>query len=273
MADTPRRKDAEMAKPEWMNQNFCKSSPKTQTKQINGVKDMGSPFHKPAVRGYADGSEGGVWDGIKNFFSGEGQDKRDQEVTKNAIGASNNKGCGDTGLWDRLKAGNIDDPKSEAYYRWGAGKETAAAIKAQDDKEFEAIDKSFTTTGSAKATAPAADDRNEMDKSSDSFKAEAPKKQTFGQAFKSAKDGSTFEWNGKPYKKEYASKSTPSSTAKSSESKTSTNNVSVQVLSEQISDLNKRIDDPKVSASDKKNFEFSREALRKQMVANASRTK
>lgn len=35
-------------------------------------------------------------------------------------------------------------------------------------------------------------------------KSEAPAKQTFKQAFASAKDGSIFEWNGKKYKKEYA---------------------------------------------------------------------
>ena len=100
-----------------------------------------------------------------------------------------------------------------------------------------------------------------------------PVKQSFGQAFKSAKDGSTFEWNGKQYKKEYATESTPSSTTKSDAPKTSANNTSVQTLAEQIVDLNKRIDDPKVSEQDKKNFEYAREALRKQMVANASRTK
>lgn len=33
---------------------------------------------------------------------------------------------------------------------------------------------------------------------------EAPKKQSFREAFASAKDGSTFEWNGKKFKKEYA---------------------------------------------------------------------
>jgi hypothetical protein len=271
-----------MAKPEWMNQSFAKSAPKTQSKQINGVKDCGPLFHKQKVAHYADGSEGGVFENIGNFFkntfSGEAQARRDEEATKEAITTANNKGSGDTGFFDRIKAGNIDDPRSEAYYRWGAGKDKAAETKAKDDAEFAAIDKQFadakrTTTGSAQATAPAADDRNEMDKSSDSFKAEAPKKQTFGQAFKSAKDGSTFEWNGKPYKKEYASESTPTSTTKSDAPKTSANNTSVQVLAEQISDLNKRIDDPKVSASDKKNFEFSREVLRKQMVANASRTK
>lgn len=274
MADTLKRKVAKMAKPAWMNQNFSKSGVKTQSKQINGVKDLGSPFHKQKVQGFADGSEGGVWEGVKSFFSGEGQDKRDQEATQDAIASANNKGSGDTGLWDRLKAGNIDDPKSEAYYRWGAGKDTAAAIKAEDDKEFAAIDKSFaTTTGSSKGTVSSDDSRNEMDKSSDAYKAEASPKKSFGQAFKSAKDGSTFEWNGKAYKKEYASETAPSSTAKQSEPKSGDNNASVQLISEQISDLNKRIDDPKVSAQDKKNFEFSREALRKQMVAKASGTK
>lgn len=35
------------------------------------------------------------------------------------------------------------------------------------------------------------------------------KRQSFGEAFKAAKDGSTFEWNGKQYKKEYASATGP----------------------------------------------------------------
>lgn len=37
------------------------------------------------------------------------------------------------------------------------------------------------------------------------------KRQSFGEAFKAAKDGSTFEWNGKQYKKEYASATKPQS--------------------------------------------------------------
>jgi hypothetical protein len=282
MADTPRRKVAKMAKPEWMNQSFAKSAPKTQSKQINGVKDCGPLFHKQKVAHYADGSEGGVFENIGNFFkntfSSEAQARRDEEATKEAITTANNKGSGDTGLWDRLKAGNIDDPKSEAYYRWGAGKDKAAETKAKDDAEFAAIDKQFADAKAPKSdtTTGSAGYRNEMDKASDTYKpapASAPAKQSFGQAFKSAKDGSTFEWNGKQYKKEYATESTPSSTPKSDAPKTSANNTSVQTLAEQISDLNKRIDDPKVSAQDKKNFEYAREALRKQMVANASRTK
>ena len=37
----------------------------------------------------------------------------------------------------------------------------------------------------------------------------AAKSQTFKEAFKAAKDGSTFSWNGKQYKKEYASAKKP----------------------------------------------------------------
>lgn len=279
-----------MAKPEWMNQSFAKSSPKTQTKQINGVKDCGSLFHKQKVQHFADGSEGGVFDKIGSFFKdnfgAEAQAKRDEEATKEAITSANNKGSGDTGLWDRLKAGNIDDPKSEAYYRWGAGKEKAAEVKAKDDAEFAAIDKQYEEARKPKAVSATASGTGKKDlgefegvdeaiaKNANSpAPAEKPAKQTFGQAFKSAKDGSTFEWNGKQYKKEYADSSAPASAPKSSSTKSSANNASVQTLAEQISDLNRRIDDPSTSANDKKNFEYSREVLRKQMVEKASRTK
>ncbi len=278
-----------MAKPEWMNQSFAKSAPKTQSKQINGVKDCGSLFHKQKVAHYADGTPGGVFESVGNFFkdtfSGEAQARRDEEATKEAITTANNKGSGDTGLWDRIKAGNIDDPKSEAYYRWGAGKDKAAEVKAKDDAEFAAIDKQFADAKAPKpATTTASTGKKDLgefegvDEAIEKQKnmpapAEKPAKQSFGQAFKSAKDGSTFEWNGKQYKKEYATESTPSSAPKSDAPKTSANNTSVQKLAEQITDLNRRIDDPKVSAQDKKNFEYSREVLRKQMVANASRTK
>jgi hypothetical protein len=50
--------------------------------------------------------------------------------------------------------------------------------------------------------------------SESSTKSEAPaKRQSFSEAFKGAENGSTFEWQGKQYKKEYASdkKSTPKS--------------------------------------------------------------
>jgi hypothetical protein len=36
---------------------------------------------------------------------------------------------GDVGLFERLRAGNIDDPKSEAYRRWGAGSKSVPDSK------------------------------------------------------------------------------------------------------------------------------------------------
>lgn len=65
-----------------------------------------------------------------------------------------------------------------------------------------------------KVPAPATTDRDDEGREKGMFEKEPSenftpvketKKQSFGEAFRSAKDGSTFEWNGKMYKKEYAS--------------------------------------------------------------------
>lgn len=67
-------------------------------------------------------------------------------------------------------------------------------------------------------------DRRESEMISSSGGALKESKQTFKQAFASAKDGSVFEWNGKKYKKEYAE---PKKTqAKKVESKPESGNLS-----------------------------------------------
>ncbi len=52
------------------------------------------------------------------------------------------------GLWDRLKAGNIDARGSEAYNRWGQGREegiaTSDAIQAQRLNELPQVTESIT---------------------------------------------------------------------------------------------------------------------------------
>ena len=56
-----------------------------------------------------------------------------------------------------------------------------------------------------------------------STKSETPaKKQSFSEAFKGAEKGSTFEWQGKQYKKEYASDKKPALKAESAPSKPAT---------------------------------------------------
>jgi hypothetical protein len=52
---------------------------------------------------------------------GEAEDK------KRGLAASNKEGS--VGFFERLRMGNIDDPKSEAYKRFGAGRGKAEAAK------------------------------------------------------------------------------------------------------------------------------------------------
>ena len=46
-------------------------------------------------------------------------------------------GSEDVSLWERLKAGNIDQAGSEAYNRWGQGKADGDAVRELDDASRE----------------------------------------------------------------------------------------------------------------------------------------
>jgi hypothetical protein len=54
---------------------------------------------------------------------GEAEDK------KRGLAASNKEGS--VGFFERLRMGNIDDPKSEAYKRFGAGRGQAETAKTK----------------------------------------------------------------------------------------------------------------------------------------------
>ena len=119
---------------------------------------------------------------------GEAEDK------KRGLAASNKEGS--VGFFERLRMGNIDDPKSEAYKRFGAGRgqaETAkekAAIKAYkgpSEPGFGSPDSPSPLTGSTGQT------KREP--------AKAAPKMNFGQAFAAARKrgDKTFEFNGKKF--------------------------------------------------------------------------
>jgi hypothetical protein len=161
MVALQKRRDAEMGKPDWMNQSFSKSSSKAPSKQINGVKDCGSLFHKPKVLRMADG--GSVDDATYNSAEYQADKATGLEQT-----------TGDTvSFWDRLKAGNIDDPNSEAYKRWGAGKGKEINNRAGD---FDGV---YSSSGpsSADAAAKANDDamlaRGKAEGEKDAYKDDA----------------------------------------------------------------------------------------------------
>jgi hypothetical protein len=119
---------------------------------------------------------------------GEAEDK------KRGLAASNKEGS--VGFFERLRMGNIDDPKSEAYKRFGAGrgqaetsKEKAAikAYKGPSEPGFGSPDSPSPFTGSTGQT------KREP--------AKAAPKMNFGQAFAAARKrgDKTFEFNGKKF--------------------------------------------------------------------------
>lgn len=148
-----------MGKPTWSGQDFSKKPVKASAvkKIAPGVKDCGSPFHRindqitdsvTQVRRYADGSPGGVkqdepgfFSSVRDFFtrnSGGGSvsdevynSKEYQDDKARGLKASENDAK--VGFFERLRMGNIDDPSSEAYRRFGAGRGEDERWKARPD--------------------------------------------------------------------------------------------------------------------------------------------
>lgn len=119
--------------PEWARQDMRKSAGYGCTP---GVKQMGNPFHgAKQVRHYADGSEGGV--------------KADDEATLKQEGLDiSNKEAEGRSTWENMKAGfgrlfegNIDDPNSKAYQKYGAGRGKDVRAGAQEDAKFAEVNR------------------------------------------------------------------------------------------------------------------------------------
>lgn len=93
-------------------------------------------------------------------------------------------------------------------------------------------------------------------KSSSDEPAKAVKKQSFSEAFKAAKDGSTFEWNGKQYKKEYASK--PAASKKEESADEATSSSSSKSFSEDVAERKRNM----VSNAMSRNENYGNESRR-----------
>lgn len=167
--------------PEWARQDMRKTAASTHKE---GVKQMGSLFHgaKPkAAKGeievefYADGGE---------------VETLKQEGLKASEGEK-------VGFFERLRMGNIDDPKSEAYTRFGAGRGQEARMQKQEDARDSAMAEAFKNAPS-QSEAKAETESRDMDASQQTTK---PSSSTFGSAFAAARKAgqSTFSWNGKSY--------------------------------------------------------------------------
>lgn len=133
--------------PEWARQDMRKSAGYGCKP---GIKQMGNPFHgaKPQVRHYADGSEGGV--------------KADDEATLKSEGLKASEDD-KVGFFERLRMGNIDDPNSEAYRRFGAGRGKTERDFNAAEKQMDQLDAMRKQDAAAPARTASQDAQNDKD--------------------------------------------------------------------------------------------------------------
>ena len=104
--------------------------------------------------------------GGKRKFAEGGMTDDEQEAADKAAGLAESNKEPSGGLWERLKAGNIDAPGSEAYNRYGAGRgkalraakvpvEDAVPIKVASTERAMGEDERPAPTGMGAATVPA----------------------------------------------------------------------------------------------------------------------
>lgn len=124
---------------DWQRQNMKKGASPSAPHEMNaklhgGANSMHSKIAKPThpmggmcTHGYADGGMVYMADG------GDVAEARDKEAGLKA--SANEK----VGFFERLKMGNIDDPKSEAYNRFGAGRAKADRDEQSRKDEYAAL--------------------------------------------------------------------------------------------------------------------------------------
>lgn len=104
--------------PDWTRQNMKKGGAAPAKPSI---RDMGSPFHGAKMQHFADG----------------GEVKSEEEYKSEGLKASADE---KVGFFERLRMGNIDDPKSEAYKRFGAGRGRQAEAFSESARQSRAKD-------------------------------------------------------------------------------------------------------------------------------------
>ena len=117
-----------MAVPKWARENMAK----TGGMPSHGVVSKPSPFHSSDVKHLADGTPSE--DDFKRMGI-EASDRYNEIEKSQEVGALDKLKGGFGRLFDRLKAGNIDAPGSDAYNKYGAGLGKAEYEKEQQFKQ------------------------------------------------------------------------------------------------------------------------------------------
>lgn len=121
--------------PDWQKQSYAKgnSTPKV-TQKGNIVRN--ELFHNaPSRLGLADGGDVTEEQLKKEGLAISNKEREDRRAN---MSAGERFKDGASSLWERLKAGNIDSPNSEAYYKYGAGRARAERDKVRDSAAVEA---------------------------------------------------------------------------------------------------------------------------------------
>lgn len=135
---------------DWNRQSMKKDG----SKPTMGVRSTGSLFHSQAP-----------------IYMADGGDVEEARMKQRGLDESNKEKP--TGFFQRIREGNIDDPKSEAYKKYGAGRgrmeaELDAAIKEADDVKAKSGAKPVSQ---APAMVPGMDERDRREESVANYKA------------------------------------------------------------------------------------------------------
>lgn len=124
----------------WQRQSFSKNGGSSAPNQMNAklMTNAGSTMHSKIAA--PSQCMGGLVMGDPKPMAMYADGGEVSEATLKQEGLAASKGES-VGLWDRIKAGNIDDPNSEAYKRFGAGRGAA-------EREMDSAIKSFDNTRS-----------------------------------------------------------------------------------------------------------------------------
>jgi len=139
-----------------------------------------------------------------------GGDLSDKELGLKASGDEK------VGFFERLRMGNIDDPSSEAYKKFGAGRGQAERQKMKDDADFAAEEAREATMRKVSGQEPKMTGSPDIPVTPAApSTAAVEKKPSFGAAFAAAREGGekTFMWNGKKYTTEMKGEAKPAAKA------------------------------------------------------------
>lgn len=132
--------------PKWSRGNHKKTAPSSAQQ---GVRQMPSLFHGAKDAQFS----------APNLFA-DGGEVSEEALKSEGLKASQSE---NVGFFERMKMGNIDDPSSEAYKRFGAGRGRLERDRAMAEKQMDDLDSRKAAAPAKVETFPLPDNKVESD--------------------------------------------------------------------------------------------------------------